>query len=460
MYGEYFYDLKDGEIGPILQVLASLRSWSERLTEEQKKKLDLEDYYQDSYSKLAQEYSEVDENNILRYLCLYRLGDFYTLQGKSERRYETFKVVSEGLQEILGRENPLVLKARFMFIACLPPRREYEKALEQATEISELQEKICELEKEDYWKTLQLIADVQFYMTRFEVAAATQAKVVKGWQGVATAKRFNKQISDMMSGHIFEARGILEDALITYELVEKLQNKVYGDKDVLTLYACVSMASIYRKQKRFEEARKRFVHALTERQILYGEKNKSVVDTMIQIIILDREEGRSLDYAQALIDMLRENGSLDDKYERYCQVQHLQAILFYDQEQPEDACKVLRTLLHEQTEDSETNNRPLLWVRLTLATILREQGEDDEASSLFMDIVTSTVRGDVSPSFESVDFPRELEIAEKALRYVRDKKQYEADHLLQEHDLQWKRQSDFWMLEGIPSADTASMKGP
>lgn len=463
MYGEYFYDLKYGEIGPISEVQARLRSWWTLLPKELKEQLNLDDFYQNPYSKLTKEYTKIDGSKVLRYLCLFRLGDFYTLQAKSELRYKTYKEVAEGLQAVLGSEDPLVLRAKYMFVACLTPRREYEEALELATKISELQKTICGLEKNDYWKTLQLIADVQYYMTDFEEANDTQAKVSKGWTGVTTVKRFNVQISDMMSGHIFEARGLLEDALIKYELVEQTQRKFLGDENVVTLYAQVSMASVCRKQKRPQGARDYLDPALASRQMLYGEKDKSVVDTTIQIIILDREEGSesSFDAAQARIDMLKGNGSLHEKYERYCQVEHLQALIYYDQGQPVNACKALRTLLHEQAEKGrKANNRSLLWVRLTLATILRELGKGDEAASLFLDIVTSVVHEDISPQFVRVETIEELKIAEEALRHVRDRRQQEAEELLREYDLRWVRKADFWMLEGIPSVDTAWMKGP
>jgi hypothetical protein len=53
-----------------------------------------------------------------------------------------------------------------------------------------------------------------------------------------------------------------------------------------------------------------------------------------------------------------------------------------------------------------------------------------------------------------------LKIAEEALRFVRGRKQREADQLLEENNLRWKREADFWIPTGGPSADTAWMRGP
>jgi len=103
------------------------------------------------------------------------------------------------------------------------------------------------------------------------------------------------------------------------------------------------MSSVYRKQKNYDEARKKIEHALPSRQLLFGEKDQSVVDTTIQFIILDREDTNrgSLEAAQARIDILKENRSLEGKFERYCQAEHLQALILLDQGKVKEACNIL-----------------------------------------------------------------------------------------------------------------------
>jgi len=145
------------------------------------------------------------------------------VQAKLEARYKTFREVSEGLETILGSEEPLVLRAKYMFAACFLPRGEFIQALEWTKGISELQKTICGLDKSDYWETLQLMAVVQFLMTNFEEAAETQTRVTNGWTGVLDVKRFTVRMSEIFSGYIFEARGLLDDALSRYKLVEKAQ---------------------------------------------------------------------------------------------------------------------------------------------------------------------------------------------------------------------------------------------
>jgi tetratricopeptide (TPR) repeat protein len=463
MYGEYLYNLK-GEIGPISEVQAKLRSWWSFLPPKSKERLNLDGFYEDPYSKLAQEYARNDGSKVLKYLCLFRLGDFYALQAMIGKKYETFKEVADGLEAVLGSEEPLTLRAKYFFAACLPNRRELTQALELATKVSDLQKTICGLETKDYWKTLQLVATVQFLMTDFEKAAVTQASVTRGWTVVKSAKRFDIQVGELFSGYIFEARGLLEDALIRYKLVEKTQSEVLGSENVIVLWAQTCVGSAYRKLKNYDEARKNLEHALSERQVLFGEKDQSVVDTTIQLIVLDREVGTplSLAAARARIGLLKGNGSLDDKFERYCQVEHLDALILRDQGEFEKPRQILRSLLDEQTKKGrEANHRSLLWVRLTLAALLRDHEKGDEVSLLFENIVTAdVVRGDVSPQFDRLDSPKELRIAEEGLRLVRDGKREEAEKLLREHNLRWVRRADFWLLSGTPSVDTGWMKGP
>lgn len=106
------------------------------------------------------------------------------------------------------------------------------------------------------------------------------------------------------------------------------------------------------------------------------------------------------------------------------------------------------------------NKRALLWVPLTLATILRELEKEDKPASLFLDIVTAVEGEDFSLQFVRVETPEELRIAEEALRHVRDRRQQGAEALLRHYDLRWVRKADFRLLAGIPSVDTAWIKGP
>lgn len=159
------------------------------------------------------------------------------------------------------------------------------------------------------------------------------------------------------------------------------------------------MSSAYHKLGDRSEARTNLEYSLLNQQELYNKHDKAVIDANIQFIILDREErsSSSLKHVQARIDTLKNNGSLKGKFERYYQVEHLQALVLLGQGESKQSYQILMSLLTKQANiGREANNRSLLWVRLTLATILRSHGKEDEAPFLFEHIVTPTTRGDVS----------------------------------------------------------------
>jgi hypothetical protein len=142
----------------------------------------------------------------------------------------------------------------------------------------------------------------------------------------------------------------------------------------------------------------------------------------------------------------------------------LRALLLIDLGEFENPRRILQAVLDKSAEmGRESNNQALLWVRLTLATILREHNLGNEALMLFDDIVTEIKESD-STSQNSLDEepqpPKLLRVAEEALRLVRSGKSRQSDALLKENGLKWVRNKDFWIESGGPAADTAGMKGP
>lgn len=181
LYSEYLYGLKSGQMGPISEVQAKLKSWRKLLPPDLRELLNIDDFFENPYSTLTLEYAKNDyRNKEVQYICLYRLSNFYTVQAKSEKRYETFRIVADDLQTLLGKNHPISLRAEFMFAACLLPRHEFAEALELVTEVSEIQKLIRSLNKANCWKSLELIAQLQFLMTDFEKTAITQRNVMQG----------------------------------------------------------------------------------------------------------------------------------------------------------------------------------------------------------------------------------------------------------------------------------------
>jgi tetratricopeptide (TPR) repeat protein len=315
--------------------------------------------------------------------------------------------------------------------------------------------------KTDYFESLQQIVFVLFLMTNFKDAAAVQGKVSAGLQSIVGPNHSLFLQSQIFDGYIEEARDRLDAAFGLYNLVYENRSETLGKDNPLALFAQIAMASVYRKQGDYENALKHLEYAFRIRQQLWGLKTFTVVDTAIHLIVLYREMGR-LDDACTQIELVSQVGIEDEQFERFCQVEHLRALVQFDGKKFKAARTTLQLLLDKQAEKGrEFNNRSLLWVRLTLATILRQDGKCDEARMLFDDIVEAARDdGDLGLQYEKLQTPEELLIAEQALRLVRDRKVKCAEELLEKNGLRWKRKEDFWLFEGGPSADTAWIKEP
>jgi tetratricopeptide (TPR) repeat protein len=401
------------------------------------------------------------------------------LQGEIDEQYKVKREVANGLESLFGPRNPLTLRAKTALGMCYSAKHEFRTALDLYRNISAVQKEVLGLERQDYWSTLRRIAFVQFLMAEFGEAATTMAEISAGWKSIpGLPTRFLILSNNLIEGYIYEAREFLEEAMNLYRVVWNDQTAIFGENNPVALYAQIGMGTIHRKQRDYEEAIKNLDHAFQIRTQLYGVDNGGAIDPAIQLIISFRENG-DFDQAMARIELLSQGEFLKRDFERKCQVNQLEALVLYDEEALEEqrlsldgavlvgherfekSRRILWDLLHEQNaKGRDANNRSLLWIRLTLATLLRESQRDDDVAPLFDEIVTPVNDGATSPQFEHIESPQMWKIAENALRLVRDRKKDEADRLLGEQGLRWVRSEDFWLLEGGPGVDTAWMKGP
>ena len=223
-----------------------------------------------------------------------------------------------------------------------------------------------------------------------------------------------------------------------------------------------SIASIYWKKGELKMAERLMRENFVARQRLFTMKSVVTIDSGFQLAVI-LCESRHLEESQALLDFMSGQNTLEKDFERFCQFEHLRALLELGREDYNAAHDRLCSLLHRAiTRGRDANNRELLWVRLTLADMLRKDNRFDEAATLFNDIVKPAT-GDSESNHclaEEPNTPQQLAIAEKALRHVRRASSMEADTLLCENKLEWVRTQDFWIVFGGPITDTASMKRP
>jgi hypothetical protein len=155
----------------------------------------------------------------------------------------------------------------------------------------------------------------------------------------------------------------------------------------------------------------------------------------------------------------------------------MKALIELDQGNEEEAVDIMRQLMQQALERGRSsNNRTLMWTRLSLARLLRRRGEDDAALSLFSDLVepgleqtaepTETARsesesGPGSSPHSLSDEPEpaeQLRVTELVLKHLRQLEFVEAKELLREYRLQWKRPKDLWIDSSGPQVDLGYVK--
>ena len=460
-WGEYLYDLKS-DAGPIEEVKGILKLWYTKLPPASQDQLHIDRYFSGPYRELSMFYGEDGGDKVLPYLPLYRLGEFYLMAANPESAYKVKKVVADGLTEVLGKRHPLTLRAMSTLALDSIITSRMRDAEKTYSEISQLQLEVVGEDHPDGYESLLYVALAQYYMTKFEESASTSARSQAG-----LFRLLGPRHNLFLTGQLFNAYDIaelgqLEEARYMLEDIYKYRVSILGSDNAMALMAQVALGQVSRKLGDFETAEHHLEQAFEARQRIWGLTIFSSVDTAIHLIILNREMGRPK-HAQRYIDIISKPGRADLYFERHCQVEHLRALLLIDNGQFKKPQEILQSILNRSSElGRESNNRALLWVRLTLATILRDNNQKDKASMLFADIVTEDYDTDdeASSLVEEPEPPKVLQIAEDALRLVRVRKYKEAEALLKENELKWVRQDDFWLQTGGPAADTAWMKGP
>jgi hypothetical protein len=234
-----------------------------------------------------------------------------------------------------------------------------------------------------------------------------------------------------------------------------------------------SIDSACRQLRRFPESEDVLLKALFERERIFGIENIFYIDSIQQLAALYCESRRGNEGLE-LLELLSSTKTLEMEFERKRQLTHIRALIDIRADRVKRAILALSELLNEVSGDGwDRNNRELLWARITLADSLRRCGKDDEASMVFSGLVKPQVEdcrfdpdtfNDTGHLFslslaDEPETPAQLALAKAALRLVRDANPEEAEHLLLRNNLQWQREADFWVLQGGPVADTASMSG-
>ncbi|GAA3304383.1 hypothetical protein GCM10020218_103840 [Dactylosporangium vinaceum] len=445
-----------------VSVRAVLQQWhSTMLNPSLRPKAPLDGYFLEAHKALRDELAEQAQSAVLPYLPLARLGEFYNVGGQTVEEWELGYIFKKkvvcGYEDHLGKRNRFTLNARTSLYQEYLWKMRMDEARKGLHEVAKLQLESIGIELPDYYTTLFYLGAVEFHLTMFEDARQTLRTSADGLKRLLGDVNSKAIQAELFIGYALEAKGCLSLAAALYEEIWNKWTGI-GGANGIGLMIQTAQGSCCRKQGRLDTARNLLHQTWTERKHLFTVENNVTVDSGIQLAILWRDledNARATDILAEVVD----SGIFLGDFERSCQVDHLRALIDFDGGRYRDGKNRLRRCLERADNDHQgLQNRELLWIRITLADVLRRHGEGDDALILFADLVTRLSLAD-----ELIDEPEprhQLETAEEALRYLKCYNQAAASELLQRHQLKWKRTRDFWVLQGGPISDTAHMTPP
>ncbi|KAF4625583.1 hypothetical protein G7Y89_g12582 [Cudoniella acicularis] len=459
-WAEYIYG-KGKDNSPSWEIRGKLERWYEKLPLDSQSMLDINDFFRGPYESLSKWYAEKGSDKTLKWLCLFRLGEWYMVIMDSDNAIKTRLEVMEGLEELLGKEHPLALRAASAYAKACLINRDLQPVVKILTTTSEIQLRVVGDGKPDAYESFQDLGLAEYYMTRYSESNTSQSKALAGFLRLLGSESQLYLFSYLYFGYAQESLGELKFARDIFENIYKTRSTNFGADNALALMAQVALAQTQRKLNDNAAATSNLLQAYEARDRILGINKLTTVDSIIHLIINYWDTG-NLEDARKYTEIVSKPGILTAFFDRFCQVCHLRGLLHFDEGNWEMAIEIFRYILNESNQSDHTNNRALFWVRLDQAKILRAHGRNDEASEVFEDILTfrDSDTASIRSLKEEPQPPKTLKIAEDALRLIRAGKVKEADALLAENKLQWAHEEDFWIPLGGPYADTASMRGP
>ncbi|KAH6619654.1 hypothetical protein B0J18DRAFT_492436 [Chaetomium sp. MPI-SDFR-AT-0129] len=410
------YSRKDfGQPLRVLQALNRLKPWHSKLSSNMKRAIKLDRYFSDSYLRLSTAY-EAGGEGLVMYLALLSLGDFYFDMGSPEKLAPVRERVHKGLQDLLGPRHVLSLRAK----SDVGYVRLYGGRVREAwriyTEVADAQREVVGKDDIHYLGTLIYKGESEYYGAGFDTAILTFTAASAGILKTLGPDSWQYTGAQMWYAFALAQLNRLDEAADLLQAVRQRRRDQFGPQDTFATAVQIALAEV------------------------------------LQMLGRDAE---AIDYLQLTLEERRGTYSLSDIFRLDVELALARAynatglLLAGEDEAIGEAIDLLQDVLVQAERDQ--NNRALLWIRLDLATLLRQRrdpGDEEQASSNFDNIIKD-VSGDCEPGLlEHPDPPRLLAIAENALRLVRSRESGEARKLLDSELVDWVRPKDLWLWIG------------
>jgi tetratricopeptide (TPR) repeat protein len=459
VWSETVFDLRSQSgLGSQLAVYNQLLTWTKFLPEPIRAEIPIENFYEIAHVHLSMILQEQSQDKVLRYLPQIRIAQYFNATGQStedwQKAYDNKESVVAGFTDILGVENPVTLRYRASLIQEYFWQKRFQQALEELLIVSDLQRKFVGEDMPDLYTTLWLLGVAYHCLTRFEEALSTFTKAEKGLERLSGRSDRLYLMVGLYKGHTLEQLFRYEDATTLYDNVSKELTPVVGEGNGFVLMSRTAVGAIQRKQGKYGHAESNLLVGWGGRKKLFSINVNVCLDAAVQLALLYRDRGDG-DMSLEVLDAVSDSSVYQVDFERLCQTKHIRALVAFDNGAYESPKLELLKLLHKASgSNRDKNNRELLWVRTTLAHVMRQHGDEDEAAMLFSELVEPAEQ-DWKMLPEEPEPPVRLHLAERALQLVNRARISDAEDLLRRNGLKWVREEDFWILgEGGPITDT------
>ncbi|OAL24985.1 hypothetical protein AYO20_10519 [Fonsecaea nubica] len=459
VWSENLFEAKQQSgIAPQLEVQTMLKTWYDSLDKDTQEKIPIKDYFVKPHEELQKELKEKAQDKVAPYLPFMRLGQFFNLGGRSQRDWHKGfmykEAVAAGFESSLGARHPLTLQTKTSMLQEFFWQRRFEEAEHELSKVAAIQREIYDQDSLDVYVTVQLLGYAQFSCARFKEAMASLEETEKAFQRLEGENSPKGLVTRLYQGYVQERQRELITARRNYEIILREWTPIGGDAHPLSIMARTALGMVCRKLKEHSTAEESLLNAWRQRRKIFGDDLNLTVDTALSLA-LEYRDNTKLDLAKQVLEAIKSSEVFTTDFERGCQWQYVLSLIDFDRGYYNRPRMVLRDLIDQSIGDSrEDNNRSLLWIRLTLANVLRHHENPDEAAALFSEIVEPT--DEVERRFWFAPEPPErLRIAEQALQLVQECREDEAKALLHANRLQWVRERDFDILQGGPVTDVA-----
>ncbi|KAJ4296301.1 hypothetical protein N0V90_006346 [Kalmusia sp. IMI 367209] len=440
------------DMGAIVDVQASLSAWHMGLSMKQRECIDISRFFEKPFNNFFDLKSVRRDTPEVAYMALQRLGLYHNFTG-TQSGGRTLKdlqqLVAEGFSSTLGASHPLTLRCitNWCIERIVDDDRELVAGETLLLDTMNLQKEILGDGVYDNYHTQQYAGLAMYYRGKFDGAIEHLRASYEGLGRILGPNHEYFQHSRLYYAHVLTATSQFDVAYRIYEEVWGLWSHLHGTQHPLSTMTQCNLGVIYRKLHKFDLAERHLVDCLRERQRMHG-CSVATFDSLIQIALLYRDMGR-VEEAHAYLDLAEGMDLTLHGFERYCHVYHLRAVLVWKSGDQKTARKQLEALLSKGGQ--HPTSRALMWVRLTLADLLRQHGHEKNVSSIFVNIVERLHKSPKKLSKSALE--AQLQDAENSLRVARDRGAQVAEDELRSKGLVWLEPEAFWIIFGGPAAE-------